>query len=628
MILTLKAVSLNDQPLSPSIVARFDAGGGTIGRADHNTLALPDPERHISRLQAEIVLRGDAFMVRNVGAANPVLVGTRALMQGEDCDLAQGDVMRIGGYALLVDYRSQADPSEVTRGLSAGLRTGNGTETPWPAGPPSVVGPARGATTAPGMAAAPQANPFADLLGGAGIGGGAAGGNPFADLLSPAAPPPPALPPVPPAPPAWGAPQPRPAAPVAADPFADLLPGPAGVQPASAALAPAPQPRPANRLPADFDPFASPPRAPAPAPVSYASPPSPLDDLGLVGRRPSIDQAFGLGDSGSGDPLARFMADAPAPAPAPGADGRTRPSDPLALFGAPPPPAPAGPAQSDHLPAVHAAMLLPTAMPAPAVAAPAMAEAQAPAASPAQPAPLPPPPPPAPSSPPPPTPQPAPMPAPQVVAPQPAPASADSAAVESALWAAFCDGAGVDLPLPPGGGEARMRMLGQILHSAVGGTLQLMAVRTSTKHELRAALTVIQPRNNNPLKFSPDAKSGVEQLVQPAARGFLAGPAAMDDAMHDLVGHAVGTVAGMRAAIEGMLDRFDPAALEAKLSKGSVLESLLPGSRRARLWDLYVQHHQNIREEAEEDFHTLFGKAFLAAYQQQVDRLKDGAPPP
>jgi FHA domain-containing protein len=92
--------------------------------------------------------------------------------------------------------------------------------------------------------------------------------------------------------------------------------------------------------------------------------------------------------------------------------------------------------------------------------------------------------------------------------------------------------------------------------------------------------------------------------------------------MHDLVGHAIGSVAGLRAAVEGMLDRFAPEALEAKLSAGSLMDSLLPMNRRARLWDLYLQHHHAIREEAQEDFHTLFGKAFVAAYEQQIERLR------
>ena len=190
------------------------------------------------------------------------------------------------------------------------------------------------------------------------------------------------------------------------------------------------------------------------------------------------------------------------------------------------------------------------------------------------------------------------------------------------LWRAFCEGAGVDLPMPPGPPADCMRNIGQILRSAIEGTLQLMAVRATTKHELRAAVTVIQQRENNPLKFSPDGKAGLEQLLRPPLRGFLDGPAAMDDAMGDLVGHAIGTVAGMRAAIEGMLDRFAPAALESKLVGGSMLDNVLPMNRRAKLWDLYLQHHEAIREEAQENFHALFGRAFLAAYEQQIERIK------
>lgn len=190
------------------------------------------------------------------------------------------------------------------------------------------------------------------------------------------------------------------------------------------------------------------------------------------------------------------------------------------------------------------------------------------------------------------------------------------------LWAAICQGAEIQMPLAPGAAEERMRELGRILRSAVDGTLRLMAVRASTKHELRADVTVIQSRGNNPLKFSPDAKSGLESLLQPPVRGFLEGAAAMDDAMHDLVGHSIGTVAGMRAAIGGMLDRFGPEQLEAKLVGKSVLDSVLPSHRKARLWDLYLQHHDAIREEAQEDFHNLFGKAFLAAYEQQIAQLR------
>jgi FHA domain-containing protein len=205
------------------------------------------------------------------------------------------------------------------------------------------------------------------------------------------------------------------------------------------------------------------------------------------------------------------------------------------------------------------------------------------------------------------------------------PASPRPAGGEAALWQAFCEGAGLHLPLPadPAQAAERMRQVGLVLRAAVAGTRELMAVRASTKYEMRASVTQIQAKSNNPLKFAPDVKTGIEQLVQPATRGFLDGPAAMDDAMRDLVGHSIGSVAGMRAALEGLLDRFDPATLESTLG-GSMLDNLLPLNRRSRLWELYLQKFRAIREEAQEDFHALFGKAFVAAYEQQVARLKQG----
>jgi FHA domain-containing protein len=160
-----------------------------------------------------------------------------------------------------------------------------------------------------------------------------------------------------------------------------------------------------------------------------------------------------------------------------------------------------------------------------------------------------------------------------------------------------------------------------MLHHCIDGTVRLVAARTATKMELHAQVTMIQPRNNNPLKFSPDARVALEQLLQPPLRGFLPGPAAVEQAMDDLVGHAFGTMAGMRAALDGVLERFSPDQLEAKLVRQSVLDSLLPMHRRARLWELYLQHFQSVREDAREDFHSLFGKAFLQAYEEQLDRL-------
>src|SRR5690606_11190241 len=93
------------------------------------------------------------------------------------------------------------------------------------------------------------------------------------------------------------------------------------------------------------------------------------------------------------------------------------------------------------------------------------------------------------------------------------------------------------------------------------------------------------------------------------------------DAMDDLLGHTIGTMVGMRAALEGVLARFEASQLESKLASHSMLDSVLPMNRRAKLWELYLQHYEAVRAEAQDDFHNLFGRAFLQAYEEQLDRL-------
>jgi FHA domain-containing protein len=146
-----------------------------------------------------------------------------------------------------------------------------------------------------------------------------------------------------------------------------------------------------------------------------------------------------------------------------------------------------------------------------------------------------------------------------------------------------------------------------------------------TKREVKAELTMIVGGGNNPLKFSPDVGMALSHLLAPPGHGFMAPADAMRDAYDDLRSHTFGFMAGMRAALAGVLSRFDPVNLETRLKDKTMLDSLLPMNRRAKLWDLFAERYQEISLEAEEDFHTLFGKEFLRAYEEQVARLDDKA---
>jgi predicted component of type VI protein secretion system len=217
--------------------------------------------------------------------------------------------------------------------------------------------------------------------------------------------------------------------------------------------------------------------------------------------------------------------------------------------------------------------------------------------------------------------------------PPPARAGADaarSAPSGEALWRAFLEGAGVESPLANPPSPELLAAIGAMLRIAIGGIHRLVGMRAMAKDEMQAQMTIIQVRGNNPLKFAPDGMAALQLLLQPPARGFLAGPAALRDALVDLQSHQVGVMAGMRAALEAVLDRFDPAKLEAHLSSRSVFDSLRPGHRRARLWEVYLEHYRSLREEAQEDFQRFFGQAFREAYEAQVrslDAAHEGASP-
>jgi type VI secretion system FHA domain protein len=96
----------------------------------------------------------------------------------------------------------------------------------------------------------------------------------------------------------------------------------------------------------------------------------------------------------------------------------------------------------------------------------------------------------------------------------------------------------------------------------------------------------------------------------------------MRDAFDDLRAHQLGLMAGMKAALEGMLQRFDPQQLETQIAGRAGLAGLIPATRKARLWEAYQQLFGQLSAEAQDDVDALFGKAFLRAYQDQLDRLQ------
>jgi predicted component of type VI protein secretion system len=384
MTLVLQGTALNDEPMSQPLIGRFDERGGTLGRSDSATFTLPDPERLISRFQAQVLHRDDGYWIENVSAASPILHNGRALSAGMRVMLRDGDELRIGGYTLLVASENDEASATILRGRTVIT-------------PRESVAALRTPQTQPNM--------------------------------------------------------------------------------------------------------------PGTAPPATATP---------VTVTPTT-------------PSASATASTPA----------LRPEG----FRAPPP-------------------------------------------------------------------------ASQSAGPQ-------GAASDELLWRGFLKGAGIEFFPPNGLTPELMTTLGAMMRIAVEGIHRLVAMRATAKDEMQAEMTMIQVRGNNPLKFAPDAQVALQLLLQPPARGFLDSSSALRAALIDLQSHQVGMMAGMRSALEAVLDRFDPAKLQSLLTTRSVFDSLLPAHRRARLWELYLEHYRSLREEAQEDFQHFFGEAFREAYEAQVRSLDE-----
>lgn len=214
--------------------------------------------------------------------------------------------------------------------------------------------------------------------------------------------------------------------------------------------------------------------------------------------------------------------------------------------------------------------------------------------------------------------QPQPIPVPAAVATPGKAAAAEEAA------AALLAGLGLSPQIHSRLTTAQFQLVGALLRTMTGGTLELLTARMVAKRELGANATQLRTRENNPLKFSPDVDSALTHLLGPSERGFLPPLEAAQEAFDDLRAHQVALLAGMRAALDSVMARFDPAALEQRLTPGGAWESLIPSQRKARLWTEYSQQFAQIVNEVEGDFDALLGRAFLKAYEAQLAELARG----
>lgn len=192
------------------------------------------------------------------------------------------------------------------------------------------------------------------------------------------------------------------------------------------------------------------------------------------------------------------------------------------------------------------------------------------------------------------------------------------------LIAALLDGMGLSNGHATPIDEEQMRITGRMLSLFSQGTVALLSSRSILKRGVKADMTMILNEANNPFKILPSGKTVLMQMYQSQMPGFMPPEQAVRDALVDLQAHQLGMIAGIRAIIAAMLQSFNPARLEEQARTDGVLPKLpFTSTKKAALWDYFTRNYQRTAGEIEDDFHTLFGEAFLHAYDMEVNQYKD-----
>jgi type VI secretion system FHA domain protein len=136
-------------------------------------------------------------------------------------------------------------------------------------------------------------------------------------------------------------------------------------------------------------------------------------------------------------------------------------------------------------------------------------------------------------------------------------------------------------------------------------------------------LTRIRPVENNPLKFCVDVQEALYSMLVKPGEGFLSPVEAFDEAFSDIKAHQMAMMAGMRAAFDNMMQRFDPQALQEEFDHELRRSRVFQHLNKTKYWEMLGERYKQMKSDADDSFHRMFGEEFASAYEEQMQRLTD-----
>jgi type VI secretion system protein ImpI len=162
--------------------------------------------------------------------------------------------------------------------------------------------------------------------------------------------------------------------------------------------------------------------------------------------------------------------------------------------------------------------------------------------------------------------------------------------------------------------------IGAAMRLTAENLAQMLSSRAESKTLMRSSSrTVVKSTENNPLKFSGSTEEALTLMFGPPTRRYLDAQATIERSFADLKAHEILTYGAMQGALDALFEDLAPDRIDHSVESDKGLSGLV-SSRKARLWDAYVERWRAKTKRS--DGRLL--EAFTALFAEAYDRLQSG----
>jgi type VI secretion system FHA domain protein len=202
-------------------------------------------------------------------------------------------------------------------------------------------------------------------------------------------------------------------------------------------------------------------------------------------------------------------------------------------------------------------------------------------------------------------------------------AGASTSAADTSPLAAFFRGAGLaPQELDDKQVMLTLHLLGQIMREVIVGLRDALHLRAEQKNVLRVAHTTIEPKDNNPLKFSAGIDETLCNLLFRRADEYTPPVEAVREVFRDLCAHQHALVSGGIQALSDYMSRLEPEEIEQKFNGGAKRNALIGAANKLRYWDFYKDLYQVMAQHAPDQYPPAFLEELTRAYEQRMATVK------